>query len=393
MSPIRLNRRRFLGASAAAGLALSQGVPVEGAGAARKVRLGLIGAGNRGTALLRAALELPGVEIPALADGDAKHRQRASGIIEKATKVRPQSHEEADGLLARDDVDAVLVALPCDRHAEAYGAVLRSGKHLYAEKPLAPTLAECDAVIEEASRHPDRVVHVGFQRRSNPRYREGVELIRRGELGTIVGVRGWWTSSNGPVNGHGGWLARRSRSGDWMVEQAVHVWDVLQWAFGGPPQQAYGQGRRDVFAQIQPERDVTDHYSVMLQWPGGIPVTFTHSWVDPPDAGFTGTSLLVVGTRGSLDLTTGTAPFRGGTVTDGARKRLTLHPGVIPDTRLALESFLDAIRAEEPPAPPITLAEAREATRIGLLVREAVDAAMARIVAIDEVDRPPEPIA
>ena len=59
MTPLRLNRRRFLGASAAAGLALTQGVPVE-AGSTRTVRLAVVGLGNRGTTLLRTALELPG---------------------------------------------------------------------------------------------------------------------------------------------------------------------------------------------------------------------------------------------------------------------------------------------------------------------------------------------
>ena len=51
-----------------------------------------------------------------------------------------------------------------------------------------------------------------------------------------------------------------------MVEQAVHVWDVFNWLAGGPPDRAYGQGRRDLFTKSQPRRDVTDHYSVQLEW-------------------------------------------------------------------------------------------------------------------------------
>ncbi len=85
-------------------------------------------------------------------------------------------------------------------------------------------------------------------RRSNPRYRDGVALIHPGELGTLIEGSAPWVSSNGPMNGHGDWLARRERSGDWMVEQAVHVWDVVHWIAGGPPARAFGQGRRDLFA-------------------------------------------------------------------------------------------------------------------------------------------------
>src|SRR5215469_11688914 len=83
MPPIRLNRRRFLGCSAAASLALSQGNLAEAAAVeadTTPVRLGVIGIGNRGTALLRALLELPGTPIVAVCDFDPRHRQRGQGI-------------------------------------------------------------------------------------------------------------------------------------------------------------------------------------------------------------------------------------------------------------------------------------------------------------------------
>jgi predicted dehydrogenase len=381
MTPIRLNRRRFLGASAAAGLALSGGVPAEGDEAARPVRLGLVGLGNRGTTLLRTALELPGVTVAAVADAEPRHRERARGIVEKATRARPEALDDPAALLGRDDLDAVLVALPCDLHAETYLAALDAGKHLYAEKPLGLTLAECDRVIAAAAARPELAVHVGFQRRSHPRYQEAVALLRAGEIGPVIAGRGQWVSSNGPVSGHDGWLGRRERSGDWMVEQAVHVWDVLNWALGGPPVWAFGHGRRDVFTHLQPDRDVTDHYSVMLLWPGDVHVHFTQSWADPADDAFTGTTLQLVGRDGGLDLATGVATFRA-----KDRPRRALHPGSVPDTKLALEAFVRAVRSPEPVPPPVTLAEAREALRTALLVRRAVEAEPQRVVLLDEVD-------
>jgi predicted dehydrogenase len=379
MPPIRLNRRRFLGCSAAAGWALSQGRGVEAAGEAPPIRLGLIGLGNRGTTLLRTALDLPGAVVVAVADAEPKHRLRAQGIAEKATGSRPDAHDAIDPVLRRPDVDAVLVALPCDLHADAYRAAIGARKHLYAEKPLALTLADCDLLIAEAAAAPEVVVHVGFQRRWNPRYREAVDLIHRGELGTLLEGRAAWVSSNGPVNGHGDWLARRARSGDWMVEQAVHVWDLFHWVAGGPPCRAVGRGRRDVFARQQPGRDVTDHYSVTLEWPDGFHLSFVHSWVDPADDAFTGIAQRVVGTAGGLDFGSGSVTFR-----DRARPRLALHPGNLPETRFALEAFLDAVRVGAPSAPASTLAEARAATRTGLLVRRAVDER--RIVTLEEID-------
>ena len=377
--PIALNRRRFLGCSAAAGIALSQGRVAEASGVdADPVRLGLIGLGNRGTTLLRAALELPGVRVVGLCDAEAKHRLRGQGIVEKATGQRPEAVDRPERLLERADVEAVAVALPCDLHADVYAAALAAGKHLYAEKPLALTLAECDRLAEAARKAGDLAAHVGFQRRSNPRYREGVERIRRGEIGDLIEGTATWVSSNGPVSGHGDWLARRERSGDWMVEQAVHVWDVFRWIAGAPPVRAVGRGRRDLFARQQPGRDVTDHYSVQLDWADGFHVGFLHSWVAPADDRFTGVGLQVMGTDGGLDFGSGALTFR-----DKSRPRQTVQPGVHADTKLALQAFAEAVRGGSGVAPPVTLGEARDATLTGLLVRKAVDER--RVVTLDEV--------
>lgn len=379
MGPVRLNRRRFLGASAAAGLAMSQGLPVEGEDGAAPIRTGLIGAGNRGTTLLRTLLELKVFDVRAICDVEPRHLQRAQGIAEKASGRRPDACDEAARLLARDDLDAVVVALPCDLHASVNLEVLRAGKHLYAEKPLGLSLAECDALIDEHKNRPDLVFHVGFQRRSNPRYREGVELIHSGAIGQPLEARLTWTSSNGPIAGHQGWLGRRDRSGDWMIEQAVHVWDLLHWITGGPPAQAFGYGHRNLFRDADPARDVTDQYSVILRWSDGFSATFVHSWMDPADEAYTGTSQLIIGSKGGVDFQAGVATFK-----DRSRPRSAFGPGVFPDTRLALATFAEAIRhGSESITPPLPLEAARMATLTGLLVRQAIDEA--RVVTLAEI--------
>ena len=378
MPPIQINRRRFLGASAAAGWALSQAV-ADGSTPTGPLRLGIIGLGNRGTTLLRTLLEVDGVRVVALADQETRHRDRAAGIVEKATGTRPDALERVELLLDRTDVDAVAVALPCDLHASVYRDAIRAGKHLYGEKPLAATLAECDLVIAEAARRPEQIVHVGFQRRSNPRYRDAVALVKRDELGPLVSSVASWNSSNGPMNGHDGWLANRARSGDWMVEQAVHVWDVFGWLKGGePPARAIGHGRRDLFAGTQPTRDVTDDYVVNLEWADGFRLAFGQTWIAPADDAFTGITQKVMGELGGLDFVTGAVTFR-----DKRQTRVNLHPGPQPDTRFALEAFVRACRTPGLDTPPLTLVEARTATAVGLLVRRAVDER--RVVTWDEV--------
>lgn len=377
MPPIQVNRRRFLGCSAAASLALAQGGLAE-ASAAAPVRVGVIGIGNRGTALLRTLLELTGVSVVAVCDADSRHRARGQGIVEKAGGHRPEAYEDPRRLIDRKDVEALAIAVPCDLHERLYGEAIAAGKHLYAEKPLALSPAECDHLAALAARAPHLAVHVGYQRRSNPRYREAVDRIRGGELGELVEARASWTSSNGPMTGHDGWLGRRERSGDWMVEQAVHVWDVLHWVKGGLPARASGWGRRGLFARNDPRRDVTDHYAVELEWADGFRASFVQSWIAPADEGFTGSTLRVLGEEGGFDFSTGALTFR-----DRSLPRQTIHGGPQPDSRLALEAFLTSVRAETPPPPPITLADARAATLIGLLARKAVDER--RVVSIEEL--------
>ena len=378
MPSIPLNRRRFLGYSAAASLALAQGHVAEAASGSRVVRLGLVGLGNRGTSLVRAAIDLPGVEIVAVADAEEKHRTRAAGIVEKSGRKRPDCVDSTADLLGRTDVDAVISALPCDLHASCYVDAIRAGKHVYGEKPLALSPSGCDSVIAEASRSPSLVVHIGHQRRSNPRYKSGVELIRSGALGGLIEARAAFLSSNGPIFGHDGWLGRRDRSGDWMIEQAVHVWDVLHWIEGAPPSSATGTGRTGLFADRDPGRDVTDWYQVQLSWPSRFQASLTHSWIDPADASFTGNTLRVLGESGGFDFGAGTATFR-----DRSKPRQALHPGNLGDTGLAIANFLDAIRADRPSHAPISLAEAREAVVTGLMVRRSVDAG--RVVTREEI--------
>ena len=304
----------------------------------------------------------------AVCDPERKHRQRGEGIVEKARGRRPESLRDPRKVFDRDDIDAVIVALPCDAHDQVYADALAAGKHLYAEKPLGITLEGCDRLIAASALAPGSIVHVGFQRRSNPRFRQGIELISRGELGPLVEARATWTSSNGPISGHDGWLGRRDRSGDWMVEQGVHIWDVFHWLAGDLPTRATGWGRRDLFASIDPMRDVTDHYSVELEWADGFRASFVQSWIAPAGEGFTGSSLRVLGEQGGFDFATGALTFR-----DRKEPSRTIHPGPQPDTRLALEAFLASIRSSSPLPPPLSLADARAATRVGLLVRKAVD--------------------
>jgi predicted dehydrogenase len=153
-----------------------------------------------------------------------------------------------------------------------------------------------------------------------------------------------------------------------MLEQAVHLWDLLAWILQGPPAAAHGQGRNDLFAKSHPGRDVHDFYTATLTWPSGFHASFMHSWIEPASDASTGFSLRVLGAQGALDLPTGEVVLR-----DRKQPRRLLSTSPTADTSLALDVFVRAIRTPSSVSGPSSIGDARLATQIGLLVREAVD--------------------
>jgi predicted dehydrogenase len=141
-------RRTFLhtAAAVAAGTALTRATTV-GSEPDRPVRIGIVGAGGRGTGLLRTMLQFPGVQVPAVCDIAADRAERAQDIVEKATGARPETYTQGERdwqrLVERDDLDAVLTATPWEWHAPIMVATMKAGKYAGTEVPAAVTVEEC----------------------------------------------------------------------------------------------------------------------------------------------------------------------------------------------------------------------------------------------------------
>jgi myo-inositol 2-dehydrogenase / D-chiro-inositol 1-dehydrogenase len=340
-----------LAASCAAGGTVLLGGDALAANEPAPVRLGFIGVGSRGSTLLRLIAQQAGTEIVAVCDNEPEKLERAKKIVTDAGKPAPAVFAEWKQLLDHAGVDVVVSALPVDLHATCYVDVLNAGKDLYAEKPLGLTVAECDAV-EQAAKQSGRIVQVGFQRRADPRFIQPMKLVHDGEIGTLLEGRVLWSNSWGPLTG---WFGQRRRSGDWMVEQAVHNWDVLNWATGSLPKRAVGFGRNDLFREHQADRDVHDYYSGVLEYENGVIVNIVHSWVPPTK--FNEEYTRLIGSTGGIDFNSDRVAFEG--------------PANVDNNVLAVESFLKAVRDRSQPV--ATLAHARAALLACLLMREAVD--------------------
>jgi len=202
---------------------------------------GLIGYGLWGRHHARAIVQAPGAALTAIACRGAETAAAAARDF-PALPVFLDYRE----LLARRDVDVVDVVVPNALHAEVGVAALERGKHVLLEKPLAPTLADCDRLIAAAQR-ADRVLTVGHELRLSQQWGAIKTLIDAGDLGDLVSAA--MSLFRFPYRpGSGGWRYDTSQVGSWIMEELVHHFDLLLWYFArhGLPIaiSAVGHGRR-----------------------------------------------------------------------------------------------------------------------------------------------------
>jgi predicted dehydrogenase len=188
----RRSRREFLktvgGAAATAPIVLRAQTPALSQTPASndRIRLAAIGVGIRGQADVRAALKTPGVELVAVADVyDGRHTL--------ATEIwGPHLFTTRDyrEVLARRDVDAVLIAAPDHWHMQMAVDAMQAGKDVYVEKPMVQQLDEGPRIIETA-RQTNRILQVGSQHPSSIVYGKARELYRAGAIGELNLVEAW----------------------------------------------------------------------------------------------------------------------------------------------------------------------------------------------------------
>jgi predicted dehydrogenase len=206
-----LTRRRFLGAGAVQSALFASGRPVRAGKfhwleaataepaktypAGDQIGLALIGAGGRGQDDTQTALQVPGVKLVAAADcydGRLTHCKERWGSGVFTTR----DYRE---ILARPDVDAVLIATPDHWHKQAAIDAMQAGKDVYLEKPMIHLYSDGPEIIATA-RRTRRVLQVGSQRVSSIVYKQAKQLLESGAIGKINVVNAWWDRTpNNPV--------------------------------------------------------------------------------------------------------------------------------------------------------------------------------------------------
>src|SRR5579884_2957408 len=192
------DRRQFLVSSAAGVAAAALGVPAARAAANDRLTLGFIGVGVQNRGHLGAFLGMADVQVVAVCDAVAERRDDARKRVE--TKYAEQiksgqyrgcaAYTDFRELLARKDIDAVVIGTPDHWHALPVVFAARAGKHIYCEKPLTHNIAEGRLIVREVAK-AGITFQTGSQQRTEfgGRFRQAAELVRNGRVGKIKTVR------------------------------------------------------------------------------------------------------------------------------------------------------------------------------------------------------------
>jgi predicted dehydrogenase len=185
-----IHRRRFLKTSTAAVAVASMSPPALPQGRNDTIQVGIIGPGSRGTELLRECIELgsaSNARMVAVCDIWKQALERAARRVRESYGTEPKTYRHHEELLADKEIDAVIIATPDHQHARMLIQAVEAGKDVYCEKPLANDLKEANEALA-AVRRSGRVVQMGTQRRSFPKYQGARDLMRDGGIGSLVKV-------------------------------------------------------------------------------------------------------------------------------------------------------------------------------------------------------------
>jgi predicted dehydrogenase len=189
MESTPLSRRGFLAASS---LAVGAGMilPRAALGANDRIRVGMIGTGDRAGAHIGdigKMKESHNIEIAAVCDVWKPNRESSAARVEKLFGKKPFATSKFGELLARNDVDAVVIATPDFGHTPIMIEALKAGKDVYVEKPMSLTIDEANEALDLARKN-DRVVQAGTQRRSEGCWKASHAFIASGQLGQVTRI-------------------------------------------------------------------------------------------------------------------------------------------------------------------------------------------------------------
>lgn len=252
---------------------------------AKKIRIGVIGCGFIGAYHARAVMACKDAELVAAAARTSSSLKRFSSQFPV-----PFTTTRTEELAAMPDLDAVAIGTPNALHAPQAMQMLKAGKHVLLEKPMAMNAAE-GARILKAARQKRLCLQIGHNWRYDREVLYLQQVIRSGVLGKIIKTKGYGIHENW---GPSGWFAKKSEAGGGaLIDMGVHAIDTASFVLGDP-------APLSVYAKIGTHfgtYDVDDTGVMMIEWKGGAVSVIESGWwhphMDMPEA-----ATQVFGTKG-----------------------------------------------------------------------------------------------
>jgi predicted dehydrogenase len=346
-----MNRRHFIQSGAAALGALT-GAAALGYSQAKSYRVGLIGTGWYGKSDLFRLIQVAPVEVVSLCDVDSRMLAEAADMTatRQLSKKRPRTYSDYRKMLAEKDLDVVLIATPDHWHALTMIEAVKSGAHVYCQKPISVDVVEGQAMLAAARKYK-RVVQIGTQRRSTPHLMEARDqIVRAGKLGKVGLVEIYcyyhmraegnppdtapppeldydmWTGP-APMRDYNSlvhprsWRAFMEYGNGIMGDMCVHMLDMVRWMMDlGWPRTIESSG--GILVQKGKKANITDTQLATFDF-GDVKVVWQHrSWGDAPDPNYPWAATLY-GDKGTLK-----AGVMGYDFTPAARGEKPVHKDV-----------------------------------------------------------------
>ncbi len=313
-SKVKLSRRNFLETTTlgAAALMLSSStaqVFAAGRGANDRILVGVVGAGSQGSGLIRSLATVPNTRITAVCDIFEPNLKKAVSLAGSD----PKSFTDYRKMIESKELDAVVIATPLHLHSEMALTALDAGKHVFVEKTMAYSVAQCDQIVKAAKAQAKLVVQVGHQHRFDPVIHKVVDMARGGALGKVTHIRcnwhrnGDWRRPVPTLNfdprpwGYPdlehliNWRMYKKYSQGLMAELGSHMMEIVNLIYGSIPASVAGMGGIDYWKD---GRETYDNVSVVYTYPGGQKATFSSLTTNSHD----GEKIVIMGTEGTIEM-------------------------------------------------------------------------------------------
>ena len=244
-----------------------------------KVRLGVIGIGDRGSLLILTIKEFEkegNVEIAAVCDNYQPNYDNAI----KLTGGKAKGFSDYRALLELKDIDAVVIATPLHEHAHIAIDAMKAGKHVFCEKSMARTIEDTKRMYDTHI-GTNMILQIGHQRMFDPVYLEAIDRIKKGELGKVTQMRMFWHRNNNwrrevpkdhpELERRINWRHYKEYSAGLMTELASHQIQIANWIMGETPVSVMGTGSINYWKD---GREVYDNVALIYSYSNGTQLIY-----------------------------------------------------------------------------------------------------------------------